>query len=285
MRSTTRIEKVVGEEGPRKYRPVMFVIFLALGFSIFAVPNYIAGASRDLYEVGLAVFLSLLWLVVRKTARLAKFASIMFSFVIASVAYSSTYLVAHPYSLESSVEGIAYQKVLDTAAVVVPIIVLTLASGANLDSIMLKKGKLKLGLLVGTATFLIFLVTSVPVSSLLFYGTGLTTSRVVGWTPWILLFIIPTGIREELLFRGLFLRKYQSLLGPSSSNFLQALIFSSAHLGSTYTPALAIFLVITFLLGLGFGELMKRTNSLLGSVLFHAGADIPIVLGYFSMVS
>ncbi len=273
-----------GEERP-KYRPVLFIIFFALGFSIFAVPNYITGPPRNAYEVAVAIVLALFLLAVWKTRRLARFAPIIFSFVVAAVAYSSTYLIAHPYSLESTVEGIAYQKVIDTVAVVVPIIILTLVSGAKLDSIMFKRGRLKLGLIVGVATFVFFLLTSVQVSTLLFYGTDLTTSRIIGWAPWILLFVIPNGIREELLFRGLFLRKYQTFVGVGTSNFLQALIFSSAHLGSTYTPALMIFLVITFLLGLGFGELMKRTDSLIGSVLFHAGADIPIVLGYFSMVS
>jgi len=268
-----------------QYRPALFVIFFVIGFCIFAVPNYIVGSTRNFYEVVLTIVLALLLLIVWKTKRLAKFASIMFSFVIASTAYSSTYIIAHPYSLESSVERIAYQKMLDTAAVVIPIIALTLVSGAKLDSIMLRRGQLKLGLVVGIAIFLVFALTSVQVSALLFYGTDLTMSRIVGWSPWILLFIFSNGLREELLFRGLFLKKYQSLIGERSANFLQALIFSSAHLGSTYTPALMVFLLITFLLGLGFGELMKRTDSILGSVLFHAGADIPIVLGYFSMVS
>ncbi len=272
-------------EDPLRHRPLAFIIFLGLGVSIFAVPNCLLPAQKALYEVCLTLLLALVLLIVSRYENLAGLRPVLFAFFTAAAAYTSTYLIAHPYSLESSVESIAYQKMLDTAAVVVPIIAFTLASRNSLGSLMIRRGTLKLGFVVGLATFLVFLLTSVQVSTLLFYGQDLTPSRLAGWAPWVLLFILPNGLREELLFRGLFLNRYEPFFGKSASNFLQALVFSSAHLGSTYTPALAIFLVITFLLGLGFGELMRRTGSLLGSVLFHAGADIPIVLGYFSMVS
>jgi len=42
------------------------------------------------------------------------------------------------------------------------------------------------------------------------------------------------------------------------------------------------FLAVVFFLGLAFGAVMQKTNSLLGSILFHAGTDIPAVLGIFS---
>jgi len=43
-----------------------------------------------------------------------------------------------------------------------------------------------------------------------------------------------------------------------------------------------MFTVIVFFLGLAFGAIMQKTNSLLGSILFHAGTDIPVILGIFS---
>ncbi len=279
------VSEVTAEEGPAWERAVLFAVFLALGLSIFAVPNFVIGSLKVVYESSLAVALGLAFFATSKARALAGLKPVMFAFFTASVAYSSTYILAHPYSLDSTVEGIAYQKVLDTVAVVVPIVVLVLASGVRLDSVMLRRGRLKLGLVVGVATFLVFALSSVQVSALLFYGNNLSSAQAFGWAPWVLLFVLPNGLREELLFRGLFLKKYQSLVGVGSANFLQALIFSSAHLGSTYSSSMALFLVITFLLGLGFGELMKRSNSLIGSALFHAGADVPIVLGYFSMVS
>jgi membrane protease YdiL (CAAX protease family) len=67
-----------------------------------------------------------------------------------------------------------------------------------------------------------------------------------------------------------------------SPNLLQAIIFFTIPLGSQYTTSLLIFTVITFFLGLAFGAVTQKTDSLLGSILFHAGTDTPAALGYFS---
>jgi uncharacterized protein len=40
--------------------------------------------------------------------------------------------------------------------------------------------------------------------------------------------------------------------------------------------------IFTFSLGLAWGYIMQRTDSILGSALFHAGADIPVFIGIFS---
>jgi membrane protease YdiL (CAAX protease family) len=69
------------------------------------------------------------------------------------------------------------------------------------------------------------------------------------------------------------------------SNFLQAMIFSLAHLYLPFDSFLPIYLIITFLLGLGFGAVMQKTDSALAAILFHAGADIPVILSVFSLLS
>jgi len=166
--------------------------------------------------------------------------------------------------------------------VVIPIVLLTKASGQSMLSIYLTKGKLRLGLVIGAATFLFFLLTSVPASTLLYGGRNLTFGSIIFWAPWILVFVFSNGLKEELQFRGFFLRKYESFLGTDLSNFLQTIIFTLPHLGETYSPVLLVFLVIVFLLGLAFGAVIQKTNSLLGSILFHAGTDIPVILGIFS---
>ena len=43
-----------------------------------------------------------------------------------------------------------------------------------------------------------------------------------------------------------------------------------------------LFVILTFFLGLAWGYVTQRTDSLLGSVLFHAGTDIPIIISIFS---
>jgi len=184
------------------------------------------------------------------------------------------------------VDGIVFQKLLSALLIAIPIVSLTKISGNKMVSIYLNKGKLRLWLTIGFAAFLFLLVTSVPAAMELFgaRGQNLTSENLISWAPWVAVFVFSNGVREELWFRGLFLKKYKSMLGVDASNFLQAIVFSSAHLGSQFTPFLFIFLVTTFFLGLAFGAVMQKTDSLLGAVLFHAGTDIPVVLGYFSNI-
>jgi membrane protease YdiL (CAAX protease family) len=51
---------------------------------------------------------------------------------------------------------------------------------------------------------------------------------------------------------------------------------------ATYTPFIWALVVFTFALGLAWGYIMQRTDSIIGSALFHAGTDIPVFLGIFS---
>ena len=171
--------------------------------------------------------------------------------------------------------------------VVVTIIVLSLLSGDRLSTLFIQRGDLKLGLISGLVGFFAFAILSIPIATFMFNGQNLSVSRVVPWLPWILFIVMANGIREELLYRGLFLKKYMSVFGPNISNLLQALIFSLSHTVAgrgavPYTSFTIAFVLITFLLGLVLGYIMRRTNSLLGPVLFHAGSDIPVFLGIIS---
>jgi membrane protease YdiL (CAAX protease family) len=137
------------------------------------------------------------------------------------------------------------------------------------------------------AGFLVFAALSIPGAIYLFQGQNLTITKLVFWMPWILPIVLANGLREELLYRGLFLRKFEGLLGNGLSVFLQALIFSLSHsvagIGLTqYTPYISVLVGTTFILGLVLGYFMRKTDSIIGSILLHAGTDIPIFIGIFS---
>jgi membrane protease YdiL (CAAX protease family) len=151
-----------------------------------------------------------------------------------------------------------------------------------LSSIYLAKGKLRLGVTIGIILFLFFLATSVWTSTLFYGGKDLTFNKILEWSPWILVFVFSNGIKEEIQFRGLFLRKYEALLGVDPSNLLQAIIFTLAHMGENYSPVIVLFFFMVVLLGLAFGAITQKTNSLIGAILIHAGTDIPVILGIFS---
>ena len=179
-------------------------------------------------------------------------------------------------------DGFALAKLSDALLIIIPIIVLTRIAGGDMASLYLKKGNLKLGLLIGLLGFAGFVAISIDSATDLFYGTDLDVWRIFSWTPWILVFVLANGALEELLYRGLFLKKLEPFMGPNSSNLLLALTFAIPHLGVTYTSDISTFFVILLILGLAWGYIIQRTDSLLAAILFHAGADVVLVIGLFS---
>ncbi len=142
----------------------------------------------------------------------------------------------------------------------------------------LAKGRLGLGSIVGTVGFAAFAALAfVPV-----LGRPGGANQLLSLAPWILTFVLANGFAEELLFRGLFLRGYETFLGKRWSNLLAASAFTLLHVQATYVPELAVFLPVLFVLALTWGWLMQKTGSLWGSALFHAGADCLIMFGVFA---
>ena len=272
----------------------LFLLFLICGVSLpslsglLVFPFSIIPPSFDfMYRVGLSITFFLFTLVSYKKQSLKKYWKILFSFFIASFAINLQVMSGFLSPQPSPINTIVLSMVLSTVLVVVPIIVLTLISGEDRTSLFLEKGNIKLGLVAGLAGFFIFAAGSIPEATYLFQGQDLTLDKAFAWAPWILVTVMANGLREELLYRGLFLKKYGPLLGPHYSNLLQAIIFSLSHTIAgrgtiTYTPYTFALVLFTFLLGLLWGSLMQRTNSILGSVLFHAGTDIAVFLGIFS---
>jgi membrane protease YdiL (CAAX protease family) len=162
------------------------------------------------------------------------------------------------------------------------VIALTCLSGGSLGSIYLHKGNLKLGLLIGLVTFGLAAAGSTVMASFLFKGQDMTWERISAWLPWLLIFVLANAAQEEILFRGLFLRKLQPFFGKFLSNLLVMLVFTALHQGVDYTSDNLIFLAATSLVALAWGYIMQKTDSAWGSILFHAGMDIPIMLGIFS---
>ncbi len=64
---------------------------------------------------------------------------------------------------------------------------------------------------------------------------GISMSRIIAWAPWLLIFVLTNGLFEELMARGLFLKKFEPLVGPHLANLITALVFAIGHAGVTYT--------------------------------------------------
>ena len=271
----------------------LFLLFLVCGISLPSLSGLlIFPFSMVPTELVLAytIALSFLFLAIsiflysRKS--LKNYWQILFSFFIASVALFFDFIINIP---ADTMNGFLLDMLVSTSIVVCVIIVFTKISGSSLSSIFLNKGNIKLGISVGFIGFFIFAITAIPVAEYMFQGQNLNLDKVIVWLPWIISIVLLNGVREELLYRGLFLKKYEVKLGPKTANLLQAIIFSLSHsvagVGlNSYTPFIWALVIFTFALGLAWGYVMQRTNSIIGSVLFHAGTDIPVFVGIFSNI-
>lgn len=268
-------------------------LFLVWGLLIFVVfshmrpilPKSIDIAGRIVMTVG---FLTSA-LLARRSASFKEYWQILFACFIASLATAiDYYLPSRDWLLRffcisiKTPAGIAIDKLDSSMIIIACIILLTRASGSTLSTLYLRRGHLKNGLIVGLIAFSVAVVGSIPVSKLLFGVQNLQIQETLLWTPWILIFVLGNAFNEELLYRGLFLQKYSPFVGRFCSNLVIAIPFALHHTGVSYTPDTVIFLAILVPLALAWGYIMQKTDSLWGSVLFHAGTDIPIALSLFS---
>lgn len=280
---------------------VFALVCLGAGIAPLAA-RWIAGdVARIVYGLAItAVFLALT-LIARKGSALGPFRELAFAFFVFAVVqvlnnsippwFGISVLHDAPIAgnpLASTAFGTVTIQLLETFLAVVPIIVLIRATGRDLVSVYARKGKLGGGIIVAVIFFVIFyaLTATIPLHRLFQTNGTVTFSHLLVMTPALALAVLSNGFQEEFLFRGLFLQRYNTFFGVHVSNVLQALIFSIAHAGVTYTPISLVFLVVfVFPLGLFDGYLMRATNGVIAPAIFHAGADIPIYVAFLSFVS
>jgi uncharacterized protein len=271
---------------------MLAVLFTGLGGLIMIVfkpwgKQFFTPVDNYLWRIGLSIALLGLTWIVRRSGRVEKYWRLIFAFFILSFALSldwvfGQFLYKSLHLSDASPAGWALEKLNEVVVIVGVVVVFTRLSGGSLGSTYLRKGNLKLGLTIGIGTFLIAAAGSIPAAGLLFKGTGLSVARVLPWAPWILLTVLANGATEEILFRGLFLRKLEPFFGGCIPNLLVALVFTVLHKGASYTSDEYLFLLILTPLAMLWGYIMQRTDSVWGSILFHAGMDIPIFLGIFA---
>jgi membrane protease YdiL (CAAX protease family) len=274
----------------------LFLLFLLIGLLIFVVLSHfrpLLDEDIDLLAriATTLIFLTTAWLARRRQNLEAAWRLIFACFVTSFALLIDRYLPLSQWALgmlnldPSSPAGLATDKLESSLLIVASIILLTIVSGDSLGSIYLRKGNLKRGLTIGFIALILVGAVSFPLAEWMFGAGDLSLPGVLPWIPWILLFIIGNAFNEELLFRGLFLRKVEPFLGAWGANLLIAIVFTLHHTGVEYSPDAILFMAFLFPLAIAWGYLMQKTDSLWGSVVFHAAMDIPVVLGLFSTLS
>ncbi len=278
-KSDTTIRSVV-------YYIGMFAILLVCSLAVFLFgSNYVMLYPTNgnwVYALITATVFLVAALGFKRSAQLAKYWPMTYAFFIASAVnlvsdlfggYNTKFVnLFGIYTGENRI--IAVAKLFETLLIVIPIIVLTLVSGANLRSIFLTIGNQykKWGLGIG-ALVLVNFFTSV----LIFFGTGYELPKLGSAIGWGFVFSICNAFSEELWIRALFLKKMTPILGIAGTVLLTSITFAMLHMTSVaYLPAFAVpvFLANTLTLGLACGILMVKSDSILGAYLIHMAADV-----------
>jgi membrane protease YdiL (CAAX protease family) len=98
-----------------------------------------------------------------------------------------------------------------------------------------------------------------------------------------LVFSVANGFREELAYRAVFLRGFQANIGVVAAIAVTTLVFALAHVQTGYdTASLVVFAIVLVLVGVVGSLIMIKTESLIGAVLFHAGADMLLIMTLLS---
>jgi membrane protease YdiL (CAAX protease family) len=261
----------------------LFVLFLVCEAVIFIFGSHyfnVFPTNKNLtFNLGIsAVFLVVsLWF--RIDRRWNRYWQVAFAFFIASVAYPitayfepwiSAVLGWFAVTVVTS-EGLALEKVCEMILKVFPILVLVKLSGANLASVYLKLGNLKSGLGIGLLVFFFLVPAAFAFGAQRFTSMDTLTAAVM----WGLVFSIVNGFMEELWLRGIFLKRFEPLLGINGSVWITSIIFGLMHGMAFYfmPTVLPFFVVNTLALGLGCGYLMMKTDSIWGAVIIHAASD------------
>jgi membrane protease YdiL (CAAX protease family) len=185
--------------------------------------------------------------------------------------------------IERSPEGWAVDKLESSLLGIAIVLIINRLADQSIDSLYIRRGNLRLGLSVGLIAFAAMTASVIPITNAFFKGENLTWGRILPWTPWVLIFVLANAANEELLFRGLFIGKMEPFLGKLITNLVTTVPFVLLHAYTGYATNQTIFLVLQALpFSLAWCWLMQKTNSIWGSILFHAAMDIAIVIGIFS---
>jgi membrane protease YdiL (CAAX protease family) len=264
---------------------VTIALFIVFGGTIgtAAYVSFIPQNIRMVLKAVVAIVSLVAWFILSRSERLQQYKQIAISFF----AISLGILLAHyfgnlPMRLlgfsVATVQGVAMAKFGEALPVVLSILVIHFATGGDINGLFLRSGNLKLGLMAGSIGFVVF----AGIGGLQVMGSGLQWATVAAALPWILIFIFSNAFLEELWFRALFLKKLEPLVGVRTSLIITSLVFAGVHISSTYVIDILIFMVALLALALLWGWLMRKSNSIWGPVLFHAGGDVLVILGFLA---
>jgi membrane protease YdiL (CAAX protease family) len=269
-----------------KHRLLWSFLYVLFGGLVFVLGlnllNWVPEAPQDGYKLGLPILFLVLFFVSQKY--FPKHRTIFWAFFLVSVGWLLDYYltgkVAAWLSLDSNeLSGLAYTMVISAFLITTPVIVGWILSGRRLTAIYIQRSNKRWGIVVGV----IGLVLLGGLGVLQAQDQGMALKAIGAAVPLALVFSIANAFREELVYRAVLLKGYQVNIGTIAAIAVTTVVFAAAHIDVSYDPAsLLMFAVILVFIGALGSLIMLKTGSLIGAVLFHAGADVLLILGMLS---
>ena len=263
---------------------LLFFIVESLVFAIITLSPYLPQTALLGFHAGLTVVLLIIALFLRRSGKGKPFWPVFYAFFVAGAAVLTSGLFSGDLlrlfkETAATPQGIALAKFSESILRVIPILVLMPVMGFDWRSMYLAAGKVRFWLPIAIAAMVVF--PALAYFTLSSSQPGVLDKLLPLW-PWILLFVLSNGFMEELLYRGVFLKRYEPFLGKGLSIILTAIVFALMHTQVTYAAQMIQFLVIVLVLSLIWGILIQKTDSLWGAVLFHAAGDCLIIFGAYA---
>ena len=254
---------------------MILIIMLAVSMTLFTPIPY---NIKLIIRISLIVVFFITWgLSYKKNLTTAK--DLAFTFLILNLAFFIVSFFPSDFwnlQMESS-KGFALSKLSDSIIISLVIIFTFIFGGYKLKSIFLTKGRLIIGIIIGILAFIIFGYLAINNPQQRMEPDFLRKNYI-----WILIFVFANGFMEELIFRGIFLKKLNLYMKPVWSIILTSICFAVPHLTVNYAPDVLYFFGIVFVLGIICGFAMHYTRSIISPMLIHAGADLLIIIPIFA---
>ncbi len=263
-------------------RAALFLLLLVGGqlIFVFGSPYFTVFPTNDntLFSAALVAVFGLLALVFRQRPSLSHYAPPVYALFVAAAANLA--LVIGPFNrfitATDPYRVLAQDKFVQFLSVVPVLVILSWLARRDLGWIYLQRGRPRRWLPFGLVSLAVCAV--VMVAMLLGFGMG--TGDLLAAAPWIAIFVAANAVMEELWFRGVFLRSYEAGIGWTGAMVVTALAFGISHINVTYFESAVGLVFGAGVIGLGLimAWAMRWADSLWGSVLFHMGMDMLIIL-------
>jgi len=270
---------------------IVFIIVTLVGFAVYNLAGYnyfMDTNTRLLFKIAVPIILLLSTWTIHRTENI-KYRNISFGFFAVSLGFLLTYFLGRwasfiPGLVIESVEGWAIAKVAEVIPIIATVLILAVVYGEDLKDSYLIGGNLKKTGMLGIAALPLSIIQYLVMGGL---SVNVSSDVIMGWIPWLLIFAFSNAFMEELIFRGIFLKKLGKIFGERGALLQISFGFSIFH--AALLPFLGIemmivFLIFMFFVGYSWGYVVQKSESIWGAVLAHAVADILFVIVAFGIV-